>query len=150
MLKAVLEKFILTKVNKADIWKIRLAQRWSEVTGDLSRQIILDKIIGNKAYLLVNNSCLAHEVRMQKEFFLHKIAAVAGKGKISDIIFFVVGVKKIIQKNLISSYGSSQPLIIDASISAQELELLKKIKSEDLRQALQNIFVRSKRIKRLY
>lgn len=140
-----LEKILFSQVQKTARWKVRLAQRWPTIMGNFSRQIVLEKVIGDKAFLLIKNSCLAHEFRMQKQFFLDRCETEIGEKKISDFMVNTGSVSFRRKKENLPESGLALNLSPkDVSLTSHEILVLEKVKSSELKKALSDLLIRSK------
>lgn len=138
----LLEGVVLTEHQ----WKIKLFNCWETIVGDLKKHVRIESLSQGVLLLGVSHPVWAQELSFLSEMLKNKINGVLEGPYISSVRFKTVMLKPPHQGSMKNAHNDfvHKQNVQNITLSVQESLCLKKIKDDELKQALLDYYQRSK------
>ena len=132
----ILRTFLAHETN----WKMTLLRNWSEIMGNLSSKVQIEKILDDTLVLGVYDSCWLQELYLLSPMLLKKINATLENNVIKQLRFKKIGVTK--QRAAIAEKNSSRATRASVPLKESEQKALDGITDPQLRELLTQFLAR--------
>lgn len=147
MVKHVSE-FLSKLVSEDNSWKVKLLSNWSEIIGNLSDKVSIEKIERDLLVLNVSNPAWAQELFMLSHVLKKKINDFLGNKYINQIRFKTIRRNYKNNKNFFTQKefnDYSRGELKDIFLTPEEKKELSKILDDELKEHMENFYLCCKR-----
>jgi hypothetical protein len=137
-----LKKCILNIIPQEHSWKIILLENWGDIIGELKNSITIEQIKEDVLFLGVVHPAWAQELLALSPLIKQKINAYFDKERIKTIRIKLKKNKPVETALSRKPWASSGKII--PSLTIGEISTLNTIKSSDLREAMQEFYLKCK------
>lgn len=145
-------KILIDVIPKKHLWKVKLLGSWDTIIGNLKDKVRIEEISENSITLGVCHSTWAQELFFLSPMLKRKINKLLQEEKIKNIKFKTVQRQKVVKKT--KHEAGKKPCqkeairSIEHSLTITEHSTLKEIKNPELATALEQFYIRCKKIGR--
>lgn len=136
-----IKKCLINIIPQEYFWKISLLENWENIIGDLKKNVTIEQIKEDVLFLGVVHPAWAQEIFVLTPILKQKINTYLGKEYIKSIQIRLRQSKKQDKKmtNVATEFSFKQ-----AALTSNELEILTQIKNAELREIMQNFYMKCK------